>query len=51
MKGYLEDPELTAEDLKALVAEFKSKVKEVLGKEFPDDPMEQLLKGGWKDDV
>ena len=44
-KGYKADPELTAEDLKALVAEFKSKVKEVLGKEFPDDPMEQLWGG------
>lgn len=41
-KGVESDTELSAEDLKELSEKFKAKVKEVLGKEFPDDPMEQL---------
>ncbi len=41
-KGYKLDTDLTAEDLKSLCKQYKSKVKEVLGKEFPDDPWEQL---------
>lgn len=41
-KGYLNDVDLTAEDLKELCEQFKAKVKEVLGKPFPDDAMEQL---------
>jgi pyruvate,orthophosphate dikinase len=41
-KGYKDDASLTADDLKHLCDEFKKKIKEVLGKEFPDDPMEQL---------
>ncbi len=44
-KGVTEDTELTADDLKVLVEQFKEKVKEVLGKPFPDDPMEQLWGG------
>jgi len=36
------DTELTADDLKQLVALFKHKVRESLGKAFPDDPQEQL---------
>lgn len=36
------DTELTAEDLKELTVQFKAKVKEVLGKEFPDNHMDQL---------
>jgi len=36
------DTELTAEDLKELVAEFKAKVKEELGQDFPDDVQQQL---------
>ncbi len=36
------DTELTAEDLKELVAEFKAEIKKKTGHEFPDDPMEQL---------
>ena len=39
------DTELTAEDLKALSEIFKAKVKQVLGKPFPDDPKEQLWGG------
>jgi pyruvate,orthophosphate dikinase len=37
-KGYTSDTDLTAEDLKKLCALFKAKVKEVLGKDFPDEP-------------
>ena len=37
------DIELTAEDLKGLVEKFKSKVKQVMKREFPQDPWEQLL--------
>ena len=44
-KGYASDTELTAEELKALVAEFKKTIKDVLGKAFPDDPAEQLWGG------
>ncbi|MGB9696043.1 MAG: pyruvate, phosphate dikinase [Ignavibacteria bacterium] len=41
-KGYSSDTELTADDLKKLVEIYKEKVIEVLGKKFPEDPMEQL---------
>ena len=41
-KGYKNDTELTADDLKQLVDIYKSKVFEVLGKPFPEDAMEQL---------
>ncbi len=43
--GYKLDTDLTAEDLKKLCEDYKIKVKEVLGKEFPDDPWEQLWGG------
>ncbi len=36
------DTDLSAEDLKKLIDIYKKKVKEVLGKPFPEDPMEQL---------
>ncbi|MBN1396265.1 MAG: pyruvate, phosphate dikinase [Pirellulales bacterium] len=36
------DTDLTAADLKRLCLNFKKKVQEVLGREFPDDPQEQL---------
>jgi len=42
-KGYSSDTDLTAEDLKKLVEIYKAKVQEVLGKPFPEDPMQQLL--------
>ncbi|MBN2294452.1 MAG: pyruvate, phosphate dikinase, partial [Pirellulales bacterium] len=41
-KGYKSDTDLKADDLKALCEQYKAKVKEVLGREFPDDAMEQL---------
>ena len=44
-KGYKSDTDLTASDLKGLVADFKKTVKEVLGKPFPDDAHEQLWGG------
>ncbi|MEE8382902.1 MAG: PEP/pyruvate-binding domain-containing protein, partial [Thermodesulfobacteriota bacterium] len=36
------DTELTEDDLKELVAEFKSAIKKRTGKDFPEDPKEQL---------
>lgn len=44
-KGYNSDTELTAEDLKSMVALFKDKVLECLGRPFPDDPDDQLWGG------
>jgi len=44
-KGVEADTALTAEDLKTLCEQFKAKVKEVLGKPFPDEPMEQMWGG------
>jgi len=43
--GYVTDAEISEEHLKDLAERFKAKVKEVLGKEFPDDPKEQLWGG------
>lgn len=44
-KGYKSDADLTVDDLIELCEKFKKKVKEVLGKDFPDDPYEQLWGG------
>ncbi len=44
-KGYKNDTELTADDLKAMVIEFKQIVKDVLGKPFPENAQEQLWGG------
>jgi len=44
-KGYTSDTQITADELKSLVAEFKQIIKDVLGKPFPDDPMQQLWGG------
>ena len=41
-KGYKSDTEITAEELKDLCEQFKLKVKEVLGVEFPDTAQAQL---------
>ena len=41
-KGYKSDTEITAEELKDLCIQFKAKVKEVLGVEFPDTAEAQL---------
>ena len=42
-KGVKQDIELTAEDLKELVVEFKNIYREHQGTEFPQDPKEQLI--------
>jgi pyruvate,orthophosphate dikinase len=44
-KGYKSDTDLTVDDLKRLCDEFKVIIKDTLGKEFPDDPKEQLWGG------
>ena len=50
------DTELTAEDLKEIVAEFKSEIQKQCGKKFPEDPQEQLwgaigaVFGSWNND-
>src|SRR6266545_6411589 len=36
-KGYHQDTDLTADDMKYLCSEYRKKVKEVLGRDFPDD--------------
>jgi len=41
-KGVKEDIELTTEDLKELVSEFKKIVKKETGEDFPQDPSKQL---------
>ena len=44
-RGRATDADLTGSELKELVAKFKVRVREVLGKEFPDDPWKQLWGG------
>ena len=41
-KGYKSDTEISADELKELCEQFKLKVKEVLGVEFPDTAKDQL---------
>lgn len=41
-KGVEQDTDLSAEDLKQLVSEFKARYQEHLGEPFPDEPHEQL---------
>jgi len=55
-KGVHLDTQLTTEDLKELVNEFKAAIKEKTGRDFPTDPMEQLwgaigaVFGSWMND-
>ncbi len=44
-KGVKNDSDLNVDDLIQLVKRYKAKIKEVLGKDFPDDPFEQLWGG------
>ena len=44
-RGATVDTDLTADDLKQLCEEFKLKIKDILGSEFPDDPKIQLWGG------
>ena len=41
-RGVKLDTELTAEDLKEVIAGYKKLVRKKLGKDFPEDPREQL---------
>jgi pyruvate,orthophosphate dikinase len=41
-RGVKLDTDLTAEDLKELVYQFKMEIKNKLGRDFPEDPMEQI---------
>jgi pyruvate, orthophosphate dikinase len=44
-RGIVLDTDISASDLKKLTDIFKTKIKQVLGKEFPDDAYEQLWGG------
>mgnify|MGYP001616894231 CR=1 FL=1 len=44
-KGIKTDSDLSVDDLKKICALYKMKIKEVLGKEFPDNAEEQLWGG------
>ena len=41
-KGYSGDPDMTTDDLKRLVDEFKEIIKKETGEDFPQDPRTQL---------
>lgn len=55
-RGVELDTDLTTEDLKEIVVEFKAEIKKVTGHDFPEDPMEQLwgamsaVFGSWMND-
>jgi pyruvate,orthophosphate dikinase len=40
--GVVRDIDLPAEEMRALVREFKEHIQQAIGRPFPDDPMEQL---------
>lgn len=42
-KGYQYDVDLTTEDLKDIIAGYKALVKEEMGRDFPQDPKDQLM--------
>ncbi|MCI9143737.1 MAG: pyruvate, phosphate dikinase [Lachnospiraceae bacterium] len=42
-KGVKQDVELTADDLKELAGQFKAEYKAKIGRDFPDDPKDQLM--------
>ena len=44
-RGYASDTDLTVDELKKLVVEYKKTVKKVLGTEFPEDPLKQMWGG------
>lgn len=41
-QGYMLDTEMTAEDWDKVIGEFKAATKRALGRDFPQDPLEQL---------
>jgi len=55
-RGVHQDTDLTAKDLKDLVARFKAAIKDKTGHDFPEDPMKQLwgaigaVFGSWSND-
>lgn len=55
-KGVHQDNDLTTDDLKELVNQFKTAVKQRTGKDFPDDPLDQMwgaisaVFGSWNND-
>ncbi len=55
-RGVAQDTELSADDLKELVAEFKTAIKKHTGQPFPEDPMDQLwgaigaVFGSWRNE-
>ena len=44
-KGYQKDTDLTAGDLKKICNDYKKRIRVVLGKNFPDEPIAQLWGG------
>ncbi len=44
-RGVKSDSDLSADDLKNICSRYKDKIKQVLGKEFPDNAMDQLWGG------
>ncbi|MDX2168885.1 MAG: pyruvate, phosphate dikinase [Deltaproteobacteria bacterium] len=55
-RGVKQDTELSADDLRELVAEFKAAIRQRRGIDFPEDPQEQLwgaigaVFGSWNND-
>jgi pyruvate,orthophosphate dikinase len=55
-RGARFDTDLNAQDLREIVAEFKAEIKSKVGKDFPEDPHEQLwgaigaVFGSWNND-
>ncbi len=55
-RGARFDTDLDAADLQDLVCEYKAEIKKTLGKDFPEDPMDQLWRaigavfGSWNND-
>ncbi|MEO1243514.1 MAG: pyruvate, phosphate dikinase [Pseudomonadota bacterium] len=55
-RDYFLDTELSADDWKAVIADYKSVVEKTLGKPFPQDPTEQVwgaisaVFGSWRND-
>jgi pyruvate,orthophosphate dikinase len=55
-QGYMLDTEMTAQDWTAVIQQFKEATKRALGREFPQDPQDQLqgavdaVFGSWMND-
>ncbi len=46
--GVKDDTQVTADGWRDLVAEYKAYFKEKTGKDFPEDPIEQLVGCHWR---